>query len=78
MPANLEEILRDPAAAFSDPAEVLCQGRLSRDDKARVLKQWRYDLEQLQVAADENLLGDDDQAAKMGKIDDCLKQLAGD
>jgi len=74
--SQVEDILRDPSAAFSDPIEVLCQGRLSRDDKVRILKQWRYDLVQLQTATDENLIGDPDNASRLEKIDDCLKQLA--
>lgn len=73
---SVREILRDPSAAFSDPTEVMCQARLSRDDKVRILEQWRYDLEQLQVAADENLVGDADSAARLEKVDECLRQLA--
>lgn len=75
---ELEEILHDPSARFSDPCEVLCQGRLTRDDKVRVLQQWRYDLVQLQVASEENLTGDGDGAARIRKIDECLRQLRAD
>ncbi|MDZ7644496.1 MAG: hypothetical protein U5K76_09960 [Woeseiaceae bacterium] len=75
MADEIETILKDPAAAFSDPCEVLCQVRLSRDDKAQVLRQWRYDLVQLQVASEENLIGDAGGAALIRKIDECLRQL---
>lgn len=75
---EVDDILRDPSAVFADPCEVLCQGRLSRDDKIRVLKQWRYDLLRLQVASDENLIGDASGASHIGKIDECLAQLRAD
>ena len=75
---ELQKILHDPSAAFSDPCEVLCQGRLSRDEKVRVLEQWRYDQVRLQAANDENLVGDADSGALIKKIDECLRQLAAD
>lgn len=73
--SELQKILHDPSAAFADPCEVLCQGRLSRDDKVRVLEQWRYDQVRLQAANDENLVGDTDSGALIRKIDECLRQL---
>lgn len=76
--SELEKILHDPSAAFADPCEVLCQRRLTRDEKVRVLEQWRYDLVQLQVASDENLVGDGEGAARIRKIDECLRQLQAD
>lgn len=73
--SEIDDILRDPSAAFADPCEVLCQARLSRDDKVRVLQQWRYDQVQLQVASNENLTGDTNHGAVIRKIDECLRQL---
>lgn len=72
---EIDQILRDPSATFSDPCEVLCQLRLSRDEKIRVLQQWRYDLVQLQAASAENLTGDSDPGSGIQKIDECLRQL---
>jgi hypothetical protein len=75
MQSELRTVLRDPSAAFADPCEILCQSRWSRDDKVRVLRQWRYDLVQLQVASGENLAGDTTGAGHIRKIDECLRQL---
>lgn len=75
---ELQRILHDPSAAFADPCEVLCQGRLSRDEKTRVLKQWRYDQVRLQAANDENLVGEGDSGTVIKKIDECLRQLEAD
>lgn len=73
--SDIERILRDPSAAFADPCEVMCQAGLSRDEKIRILRQWRYDLVQLQVASSENLTGNSDPGTGICKIDECLRQL---
>jgi hypothetical protein len=75
---NLEKILSDPAAAFAEPTDVLAQHSLSLDEKARVLRQWRYDLVQLQVASGENLTGDASHAAGITMVDECLRVLEAD
>lgn len=73
---KLKDILKDPSDAFHDPTEVLVQARLTRDEKVQILKQWRYDLFQMQVASDENLPGDNVKVATtIRKIDECLRQL---
>lgn len=72
---NFEEILRDPSAAFAEPAEVLGENRWSGDEKVRILRQWRYDIVQLQVASGENMPGDKDQANGIRQIDECLRRL---
>jgi len=72
---KLDEILRDPSAAFVDPVDVLRQEQFSDADKKRILQQWRYDMVQLQVAAQENLIGESRGAKDLARIDDCLRQL---
>ena len=73
--SDIDDILRDPSAAFHDPCEVLVHSRFARDDKVRILQQWRYDLVRLQVASEENLVGDSTGADRIRKIDECLRQL---
>ncbi|MGB5354387.1 MAG: hypothetical protein WBM54_00090 [Woeseia sp.] len=73
--SEMTKILKDPAGAFSNPSEVLRQGRLSREEKLRILRQWRYDLVQLQVASAENLTGNDKSSAGIRNIDECLRQV---
>ena len=72
---GLKDILSDPSAAFDEPSEVLRAPSLSSDDKDRVLRQWRYDLVQLQTASSESLTGDSDPGVAIRKIDECLRQL---
>lgn len=70
---KLEAILRKPAAVFTDPCEVLCQSRLTFDEKVDVLKKWRRDLLRAQAAPDTDIDGSDNEI--IGKIDECLRQL---
>jgi len=73
--SELGRILQKPAAVFSDPCEVLCQGRLTFDDKITVLKKWRRDL-LLSMGGKEQSDNDTGSSrATLRKIDECLRQL---
>lgn len=72
---NIQDILRDPSAVYADPADVLAADDLPPCARRRILEQWRYDLVRLQVASDENLLGDASGAGRISRIDECLRQL---
>ncbi|MEO8445645.1 MAG: hypothetical protein ABI567_11630 [Gammaproteobacteria bacterium] len=50
-----EAAMLSPSAAFQHPAEVVRQAGWSAEQKLRVLRQWKYDLGQLQVATEENM-----------------------
>ncbi|MBT8095864.1 MAG: hypothetical protein HKP32_08180 [Woeseia sp.] len=76
--SDIDQILRDPSASFAHPGDVLRQSTLSRDEQIRVLKQWRYDLVQMQVASAENLGGDTNAGAGIRSIDECLRQLSSE
>ena len=55
--ANLEEILRDPARKFRDPADVIHDSHYSRDERLAILRQWERDARQLAVAEEEGMAG---------------------
>ena len=57
---NLDTILRNPSAAFTTPNDVLNDKHLSDAEKLEILEQWEYDARELQVAADENMPGQND------------------
>lgn len=73
--SELERILREPSAVFSDPCEVLCQGRLTFDDKITVLKKWRHDLLLSKGGIEQEADDNNGVTAMIRKIDDCLRQL---
>lgn len=56
--AEFQKMLDDPSASFKTPEAVLDDNRLSREQKIQVLKQWAYDVREMEVAEGENMRGD--------------------
>ncbi|OZB03826.1 MAG: hypothetical protein B7X54_09115 [Idiomarina sp. 34-48-12] len=54
---RLDAILRDPSAVYDKPDDILSDSNLNDDEKLEVLEQWEFDARELQVAADENMPG---------------------
>ena len=52
---EMKEILKDPAAAYKKPQDVLDDERLSLEDKKEILRCWEEDMEALLRAAEENM-----------------------
>ncbi|MHA6287435.1 hypothetical protein [Maricaulis sp. CAU 1757] len=53
---DFETALKDPASAFDKPGDVLGSS-FSDDQKRQILKQWKYDASELEVATEENMGG---------------------
>lgn len=51
---RLESAMLKPAEIFRMPDQVLAEP-WNAEDKFRVLRQWKYDIGQLQVATEENM-----------------------
>jgi hypothetical protein len=54
---KIENIMLNPAAAFKEPAQVVHDASLTRDQKIEILRQWHYDAVRLQESAGENMTG---------------------
>jgi hypothetical protein len=54
---KLEDALRDPAAHFKAPGEVADAAAISREDKIRILEQWRADMIELSRSLSEGMEG---------------------
>jgi hypothetical protein len=67
---NIEQALTNPASVFSSPDEVIRKQTLSRDQKIRILRRWKYDALELEVAEEENMAG-----GPPGVLDQVLKAL---
>ena len=70
-----EKALRDPTSAFASPEQVLTSTELSREQKIEVLHRWEYDVRELEVAEEENMLSTSDQPDILGEILRCLHAL---
>ena len=67
---NIEQALTNPASVFSSPDEVIRKQSLTRDQKIRILRRWKYDALELEVAEEENMAG-----GPPGVLDQVLQAL---
>jgi len=56
---DLRQAMLDPTVVFHDPEEVLQQDDLTRSQKIEILRRWKFDALQLQVAEEENMGGEE-------------------
>jgi hypothetical protein len=54
---NFDKALQDPGLTFKRPTEILQSKDLSREQKIKLLRQWEYDVREIQVAEEENMAG---------------------
>lgn len=52
---RFDDLQKDVAAHFPNPAAILEDHDLDAEQKAALLKQWEYDLRQMMVASEENM-----------------------
>ncbi len=55
----------DPAALFSSPYDLVNDPRFSQNQKIRLLKSWAWDIQELLVAEDENMVGGNDSSGDL-------------
>lgn len=70
---DYQQALLDPTSVFSQPADVLNDKALDREQKIRILKRWEYDARELQVAEEENMAGD--APSMLGEVHEALAAL---
>ena len=66
-------ILTDPSAAYDQPMEVVRDDTLSRDEKIRVLEEWKFHANELIVAGTEGMTGGEPDM--LSRVNDALLAL---
>jgi len=54
---DIDKAMLDPTSVFRKPEDVLKAHDLTREQKIEILRRWKYDARALEVAADENMTG---------------------
>ena len=74
---RFQEAMGDVSKLFDKPGTLLADRELTAEQKRKLLKQWEYDLRELQVAADENMTGPkmDHNADLLREVRACLGKL---
>lgn len=53
----VEEAVKDPTQKFDRPMDVVCDPRLTKDEKRRILESWAHDAQLISQAEAENMAG---------------------
>ncbi|MGM0481111.1 MAG: hypothetical protein ACQEQZ_04185 [Pseudomonadota bacterium] len=70
---DFETCMNNPASNFSEPQQVLDRDDLSHEQKLKILKQWRYDELETEVADQENMSAD--KPDRLGEINNLILKL---
>ncbi|RUO77170.1 hypothetical protein [Idiomarina seosinensis] len=70
---DFEARMRNPASKFATPEEVLNRDDFSKQQKLDILKQWRYDEYETEVADQENMAAD--HPDRLGEINNLIIKL---
>lgn len=72
---DLDTALSSPARVFPTPSDLFDATALTRDQKVQALRQWHYDLRELQVASDENMGSSADAGEQLRQVEAALRRL---
>jgi len=70
---DLATMLRDPAAVFRFPRDVLDHPDLTREERSAILRQWERDARGLSVAEEEGMAGGEE--SLLARVRRALAQL---
>jgi hypothetical protein len=70
---DVEKKFDNPSLAFKRPAQVLQSKDLSWEQKINVLRQWEYDVRELQVADEESMTGPE--PVSLAEVREALRAL---
>lgn len=75
-PVDYQEALKDPAACFGSPDEVVDAAGLTAEQKIEILKRWETDARLLMVAEEENMT--EGEEAQLARVQEALRRLGAD
>lgn len=77
---DLTQAKTDPGSQFKHPREVLALTEIDTQQKIAILKQWNYDLREMMVAEEENMLPDNssDNAELFREVCKALEEIEGE
>lgn len=56
---DLDRAMLDPSEVFTAPEEVASHPELTTEQKIQILRRWEYDQQEMSVAEEENMPGDE-------------------
>jgi hypothetical protein len=74
-PNRFSRMLGDVSREFERPRDILESHDLSPEQKIKLLKEWEFDLRELQVASEENMTGDNASGTTAELLRECRLTL---
>jgi hypothetical protein len=75
-PERFSKVLGDVSREFDRPRDILDSRDLSAEQKVKLLREWEFDLRELQVASEENMTGAAASGATGELLRECRRALA--
>ena len=72
---DFDKAMRDPQRCFQEPANVVKDKTLSKEQKIKILKQWEYDAREQSVAEEENMPSGPDESYMLNRVKQALREL---
>jgi len=70
-----DKLMNDPGSIFEQPGDVVDNMELSREQKIKILQQWKQEITLRLVAEDENMPGAPANADRLRAVNDALVAL---
>jgi hypothetical protein len=70
---DLDKIMRDPRAYFSEPQDVVAHPKLSREQKLGILRQWEQDALRLSASEAEGMGGGEE--SMLGRVESAIQAV---
>ena len=71
---DLDKIMRDPRAFFSEPRDVVAHPQLSREQKLAILREWEQDALRLSASESEGMGGGEE--SMLGRVESAIQTVA--
>jgi hypothetical protein len=71
---DLDKIMRDPRAFFSQPRDVVAHPQLSREQKLAILREWEQDALRLSASESEGMGGGEENM--LGRVESAIQAVA--
>lgn len=78
MTIDYEKVLLDPASQFVSPEALLTDDNFSPPQKVELLRRWKYDVCEMDVAEEEGMPAGDDDGDLLNRILNALDALGAD
>ena len=75
-PNRFSKVVGDVSREFDRPRDILDSADLSAEQKIKLLKEWEFDLRELQVASEENMASNASPGATADLLQECRRALA--